>query len=142
MTATRKLPIINELLPTFGAALRAARESAGLTQLVLAQRAHIGRQKLIEVEQGKPGVAAATYAAVARALGLEFAVRPVRVRIDAYPQLKSLAWNRHDDLIEEKEALALYERNWSLVDGQRMTPHERAFLDRIVEIHGGGVLHV
>lgn len=137
---TKSLP--NKLPPTFGAALRAARVAAGLTQQALAQRAHVGRQKLIEVEQGKPGVAAATYATVAQALGLELTVKPACVRINAYPQLKRLAWNRHDELIEEKEALALYERNWSLVDGQRMTPRERAFLDRIVEIHGGGVLHV
>ncbi len=141
MPALKKSPV-NELPATFGAALRAARVAAGLTQQALAQRAHVGRQKLIEVEQGKPGVAAATYVAVAQALGLEFAVQPARVRLDAYPQLKRLAWNRHDDLIEEKEALALYERKWSLVDGQRMTPRERAFLDRLVEIHGGGILHV
>ena len=43
------------------------------------------------------------------------------IRIAEYPQLKLIAWNRNDkDLIEEEEALAVYERNWHYVD---RSPH-------------------
>ncbi|WP_414692689.1 helix-turn-helix domain-containing protein [Pinirhizobacter sp.] len=62
--------------------LRAERRKLGLTQAQLAARAGIGRQKLIEVEQGKPGVAFATYVAAMSALGVEFSVKPRLVRVD------------------------------------------------------------
>lgn len=65
------------------------------------------------------------------------------LRIDRYPQLRDLAWNRQPgDEIAESDALALYERNWRYVDEERMPPEERAFLRRLIETHGGGVLHV
>ena len=41
----------------------------------------------------------------------------MKVRLADCPQLRLLAWNRrNDDLIEEDEALALYERNLCYVD--------------------------
>jgi DNA-binding XRE family transcriptional regulator len=51
-----------------GATLRAQRKQQGLTQIEVARRAGIGRQKLIQVEQGKPGAALAAYAATMDAL--------------------------------------------------------------------------
>ena len=126
-----------------GEALRAARRGVGLTQAELAQQAQIGRQKLIQVEQGKPGVAIATYAAVAETLGLQLALKPAEVLIADYPELQQLAWNRQGEpMITERDALALYERNWRLVDAQAMPPHEKAFLQRLVARHGNGILHV
>lgn len=126
-----------------GDGLRAARRKAGLTQAELAQQARIGRQKLIQVEQGKPGVAIATYAAVADTLGLQLALKPIEVPIADYPELRQLTWNRQGDpMIGERDALALYERYWGLVDTEAMSPHEKAFLQRLVARHGHGVLHV
>lgn len=123
--------------------LRKARLGAGLTQETLARRAGIPRQKIIQLEQGKPGVAMATYLAVAEVLDLDMTPRRIEVRIDQYPQLRELAWNRRaDDTITERDALALYERNWRYVDEDRMPADERAFLDRLIDQHGGGVLHV
>jgi hypothetical protein len=65
------------------------------------------------------------------------------VTIDLYAQLSRLAWNRPGKrTIPEKEALALYERNWALVDQDAMDSQERALLDDLVKRYGNGVLHV
>ncbi|MVF25026.1 hypothetical protein EVC37_26060 [Methylocaldum sp. BRCS4] len=65
------------------------------------------------------------------------------IRLADYPQLNLIAWNRRkDDLIDEEEALALYERNWRFVDEAALDPKERAFIDRLVQQYGHGVLNV
>ncbi|MEO6103576.1 MAG: helix-turn-helix transcriptional regulator [Pseudoxanthomonas sp.] len=126
-----------------GLKLRDARQRAHLTQAQLAERVGMPRQKLIQLEQGKPGVAVGAYAAVVAALGLEVTLEPARLRLADYPQLRQIAWNRpQEDRILERDALALYERNWRLIDRDRMPPHERALLERLVEQYGAGILHV
>jgi len=65
------------------------------------------------------------------------------VLIDEFPQLKRLAWNRPGArTIAEPEALALYERNWDLVDRDAMDERERRLLADLVRRYGNGVLHV
>ena len=134
-------------LPT-GPRLRAARKQARLTQEELAARAGIPRQKLIDLEQGKPGVAIDKFLAVIEALGLELELTPKpekapRIRLNKFPELRQLAWNRPgNEWIDEHDALALYERNWRYVDKDHMTPEERALLQHLVAKHGGGILHV
>ena len=59
-----------------------------------------------------------------------------------FPQLKLIAWNRHDDFVEEDEALALYERNWRYVDTETLNPQEQQLIDRLVQQYGNGVLNV
>lgn len=126
-----------------GDILRAERRHRGWTQVELARRAGIGRQKIIEVEQGKPGVALAAYAAAMEALDLAPTVKPAEVHIEDYPQLKQLAWNRPGaKSLTERDALALYERHWDAVDADRMTNHERTLLQRLVDKYGQGILHV
>lgn len=126
-----------------GALLRAERKRLDRTQVDVARQAGISRQKLIQVEQGKPGVAMAAYAAVMDALGLAPAVQPAQVRIADYRQLERLTWNRPGaETISERDALALYERHWDDVDAERMDAHERALLQRLVNRHGHGILHV
>lgn len=126
-----------------GDTLRAERKRRGLTQAELARRAGIGRQKLIQVEQGKPGVALMAYAATMDALDLMPAVKPTEVRIEEYPQLERLTWNRPAaKSLTERDALALYERHWDAVDADQMTEHERTLLQRLVDKYGGGILHV
>lgn len=67
----------------------------------------------------------------------------MQLRIAEYPQLRLLAWNRNDDdLIEEAEALALYERNWRYVDRAHITEKEQRLIDRLVAQYGNGVLLV
>jgi Helix-turn-helix. len=130
-------------LRDLGQTLRAERTRLGMTQAAVARAAGVGRQKLIEVEQGRPSVAMGTYAAVMRALNLIPAVAQPMVAIDAFPQLKRLAWNRPGNrMIPEPEALALYERNWDLVDQEAMDQVERRLLNDLVTRYGNGVLHV
>jgi hypothetical protein len=64
------------------------------------------------------------------------------IEIDRYPNLALLCWNRALRCIDEREALALYERNWRLVDAAGMPEHERALLNRLVTEFGNGVLLV
>lgn len=65
------------------------------------------------------------------------------VRLSDFPQLKLIAWSRQpDDLINEDEALALYERNWRYVDAESLSTSERQFIERLVQQYGHGVLHV
>ena len=70
-------------------------------------------------------------------------VNNMQLRIAEYPQLRLIAWNRKDDdVIEEDEALALYERNWRYVDCVHLTEKEQQLIDRLVAQYGNGVLHV
>ncbi|MEO8411317.1 MAG: hypothetical protein ABI478_12175 [Propionivibrio sp.] len=65
------------------------------------------------------------------------------LRIADFPQLKLIAWNRGENaLIEDEEALALYERNWRFVEQDRLGQQERELIDRLVKMYGHGVLNV
>jgi len=67
----------------------------------------------------------------------------VMVRLTDFPQLRLLAWNRSsDDVLDDREALALYEANWRFVDPARLSKEERALIDRLVTNVGRGVLLV
>jgi hypothetical protein len=65
-----------------------------------------------------------------------------RLRLDDYPQLALLAWNRALREISGEEAFALYERNWRFVDQESLTPQEAALIDRLTRRYGHGVLNV
>jgi hypothetical protein len=63
----------------------------------------------------------------------------MHIRVDLYPQLRQLCWNRPDGAIVEGEtALALYERNWRFVDPDAFTPQEQKLLDHLVAVYGNG----
>jgi hypothetical protein len=65
------------------------------------------------------------------------------VRLADFPQLRLLAWNRSSaDVLDDREALALYEANWRFVDQARLSKEERALIDRLVTNVGRGVLLV
>lgn len=152
MNITRRMSYIRDMAAKdttaritrqLGDTLRAERKRLGLTQAELARRAGIGRQKIIQVEQGKPGVALAAYAATMDALDVVPTFKPAEVRVEEYPQLKRLTWNRPGvEALTERDALALYERHWDAVDVDQMTEHERTLLQRLVDKHGQGILHV
>lgn len=67
-----------DLVPTalvLGARLRAERHAQGLTQAQLAERAHVSRAFVIDLEQGRrAGAELARVLAVVRALGLVLAI--------------------------------------------------------------------
>lgn len=65
----------------------------------------------------------------------------MKTRIDTMPQLRQICWNRRtDDTVDDADALALYERNWALVDIDTMNDQERAYLKYLVDTVGNGVL--
>jgi len=64
------------------------------------------------------------------------------ILIDDYPQLKMLCFNRRIAAVEEAEALKLYEAGWRFVDKDRLTQAEQAFIERLVQKYGNGVLNV
>ena len=67
----------------------------------------------------------------------------MQVQVRDYPQLHLLCWNRPaDTVLDGRDALALYERNWRFVDEGALTDDERHLIDALVAAHGGGVLNV
>ncbi len=65
------------------------------------------------------------------------------VRICDFPQLRLIAWNLPDGaMLDDGEALALYERNWRFVDRAALLPHERRLIERLAKECGRGILHV
>jgi transcriptional regulator with XRE-family HTH domain len=149
-----------ERLFALGAQLRAHRKALRVNATTTAEAAGISRVTLHRIEHGEPSVTMGAYAAVIAALGLDMALidprartiattkpLPRRIKLDDYPQLRRLAWQRADHdkeaaTVTAKEALALYERNWRHVDRAAMTDDERALVQRLVDALGGGRLLV
>lgn len=65
-----------------------------------------------------------------------------KLKIDDYPQLALLAWNRAVREMDEEEAFALYEGNWRFVDVEHLTSGEAALINRLIQQYGNGALNV
>lgn len=63
------------------------------------------------------------------------------VEISDFPQLKQLCWNLKTEFLTRADALAIYERNWRLIDQPALEPNERGFIDKLVEELGKGVVN-
>jgi hypothetical protein len=116
-------------------------------QLRLAKRAQRSRERksgLALVQLRLPAALARKLAAAAKQAGFEAdldrALDETLVRIDYFPALAELAWNRADRWIAARDALRLYERNWRFVDADRLAPGERALIERLSARFGGGPL--
>ena len=59
-----------------------------------------------------------------------------------FPNLKLLCWNRTAPFVTERDAFAIYERNWRFVDTGNMPDDERALIQRLMDKFGRGVLNV
>lgn len=56
-----------------------------------------------------------------------------------YPELRLICWFRRRDLpLEEKEAWAIYERNWRYVYPEWLTEEEQALIERLRKTYGNG----
>ena len=67
----------------------------------------------------------------------------MQVRVENYAQLRDLCWNRPTDtVLDGRDALAIYERNWRFVDRDALTEEEQALLETLVARYGNGVLNV
>ena len=67
----------------------------------------------------------------------------MRIRLEDYPQLRGIAWNRNPGgLIDGAEAFALYERNWRFVEEDKLSPDERRLIECLTRQFGNGTLNV
>ncbi len=59
-----------------------------------------------------------------------------------YPELRLICWHRPtDQLMDEDEAFAIYERNWRYVDQDMLTGTEKALIERLKNTYGNGVIN-
>lgn len=65
-----------------------------------------------------------------------------RIRISEYPQLQRITWQRKDEFLDGRDALALYEANWRFVAVENLTQKEMDLIDRLAREYGNGVLNV
>jgi transcriptional regulator with XRE-family HTH domain len=146
-------PLARRDLETLGELLRTQRKSMRIAAESVARAANMSRQTLHRIERGEPSVTMGAYLSALRALGLELkvvgAAQPApahehadAVRLADYPQLEHLAWHRQGETLTEKEAFALYERNWRHIDRSSLGPAERDFIARLVKRYGKGALLV
>lgn len=63
------------------------------------------------------------------------------VEVEDYPQLQQLCWNLRAEYLTRADALAIYERNWRLIDQPTLDPVERNFIDTLVAQLGKGVMN-
>lgn len=63
------------------------------------------------------------------------------VRVNDYPRLSDLTWNRSDGFIAAREAFQLYERNWRFIDVAGLDPGERRLIERLKAEFGAGVIN-
>lgn len=151
-------------LATLGARIRAQRKRLKVAAGTAAEAAGMSRVTLHRIERGEPSVTMGAYLSAIEALGLELALNdpqaraaaaesvsasvpgrglPATIRLDDYPQLRRLAWQRFGTSgITPAEALSLYERNWRHVEPDLMEPGERALVEALALRLGGGRLLV
>ncbi|MEY4909271.1 MAG: hypothetical protein RL260_2989 [Pseudomonadota bacterium] len=68
---------------------------------------------------------------------------PSRILLDAYPQLRQLAWHLPTaTALTPQEALNLYERHWRHIDQTQLAPDEQALIEALAMQLGGGRLLV
>ena len=144
-------------LQALGERIRAQRKQHRLSAATAAEAAGMSRVTLHRIERGEPSVTMGAYLSAMDALGLRLdiaeptppagragrdAAMPRRIRIDDYPQLRRIAWQRRGGELTPAEALNLYERNWRHVDTAALDAHERALVDGLVATLGKGQLLV
>ena len=66
---------------------------------------------------------------------------PGLVRVADYPNLKLICWNIGAAWVTRRNAFALYERNWRLVDVAGAPEHERALIDDLAREFGRGLIN-
>ncbi len=118
-------------------------------QLRAAKREQRRRQRragLVTVELRLPAEQAGRLRAAANnpqfSRALERFLQEQVLNINEWPTLRELAWNRADPWIPAEDAFALYERNWRLVEPERLTQAEANLIDQLKHRFGGGVLNV
>jgi hypothetical protein len=64
---------------------------------------------------------------------------PLKIRLDDFPALRTLAWQVGEgvDALTPREALGLYERNARHFDEASLVPHEEALLHSLRAVFDG-----
>ncbi len=162
-TMPAKSPPVGEVLAAtlqaMGGRIRAHRQGQKVSATLAAEAAGLSRVTLHRIERGEPSVTMGAYLSAIAAVGLELDLSdprapkappaalatglPARLRLDDYPQLKRLAWQRPGVTeLSPADALSLYERNWRHIDPAALEPGERALVKALVDPLGGGRLLV
>ena len=55
-----------------------------------------------------------------------------------FHELDMLLWDRHQQYIEPKLALDVYERRWGFVDLTKIDKKEQKLIDKLVNLFGNG----
>ena len=143
-------------LQALGERIRLQRKRHRLSATTAAEAAGMSRVTLHRIERGEASVTMGAYLSAMDALGLQLDIAepsasagagaatsaPPRIRIDEYPQLRRIAWQRRGGELTPAEALSLYERNWRHVDAAALDARERALVDHLVATLGKGQLLV
>ena len=146
---------------SLGSRLRARRKALGISAAATAEAAHISRVTLHRLEKDQPTVALGSLLAVTRVLDMELQLQaraaqstpaepaagdglPLQIRLDDYPQLRSLAWQVGDALpfVSPREALGLYQRNWRHLQPEALEQKERKLIAALRLVFGADDLHV
>ncbi len=58
-----------------------------------------------------------------------------------FPQLQQLCWNLNVEFLTRADALAIYERNWRLIDHASLTPIELKLIQELTRELGNGMVN-
>jgi len=123
-----------------GARIRERRRTLGLTAMATAEAAGISRVTLHRIEKGAASVTLGAWMNVLDSLDLslrdldpqEPLTIPVSINLDAYPQLRQLAWSLQGATeLSPLEAAGLYARNRRHLDQQEIEPREQHLINAL-----------
>jgi hypothetical protein len=63
------------------------------------------------------------------------------IELADFPQLKQLCWNLKIEFLTRADALAIYERNWRLIDQANLVPTELKLIQELVQELGKGMVN-
>ena len=63
------------------------------------------------------------------------------LEVTEYPNLELLCWNRQGRYLTRIEAFRLYERNWRLIEQEKLPIRERALIEELAEEFGNGLIN-
>ncbi|WP_438863143.1 hypothetical protein [Neptunicella sp.] len=62
-----------------------------------------------------------------------------QIHIEQYPQLKSILWDVHVEVLDEAMVFEYYETRWRYVDDTNITKKEKQLIARLTEKYGHGI---
>jgi transcriptional regulator with XRE-family HTH domain len=135
-----------------GHTLRTRRKMLGISVVAAAEAAGISRVTWHRLEKGEMTVAWGSMLGAAAVLGMTLSVEeakaagrvgettpnledwlPLRIQLDDYPGLRSLAWQIREglDSLDPREAWEIYERNWRHLEPSELSKDEQALIQAL-----------